>query len=78
LTQGRFDEAIRDYNRAVQIDPDNAVVFLNRGLAMLLTDNPAEAEKDFAQCLRMAAQDTETLERQIHKIRQQVAAKPKH
>ena len=77
LLQRKWKEAVRDYNLAIQVDPGNAEAYLNRGLAMLLTDNQPDADLDFAQCLRLAGKRRETFEKQIERIRQQVAGKPK-
>src|SRR4030095_13416943 len=77
LLQRKWKEAIRDYNQAIQVDPLNAEAYLNRGLAMLLTGNTPSADQDFAQCLRLAGVRRETFEKQIERIRQQVAGKPR-
>ena len=44
---------------------------------MLLTGMPVEAQHDFDQCLKLAAQNRETLEKTIQEIRQKVAVRPK-
>lgn len=43
--------AINDYNRVLDLDPDNAVVLNNRGAAHLELNHPDEAEIDFSEAL---------------------------
>ena len=52
------------------------VVYLNRGLARLLLGSQKRAEDDFSLCLKLAAQNRETLQKKIQEIRQKVAVKP--
>ncbi|MGH9429014.1 MAG: hypothetical protein ACRD2L_22245, partial [Terriglobia bacterium] len=64
---------IRDYSRAIRIDPADAVAYLNRGLAMSLRGNRAEAEGDFLQCLRLAGDKRKMFEDRIKKMEQAAA-----
>jgi len=41
--KGRFTEATTDFDRTLEVDPNNAQAFLGRGLAMLATNQPDRA-----------------------------------
>jgi tetratricopeptide (TPR) repeat protein len=69
-----LEEAIRDYNRAIQIDPGDAISYLNRGFVILLNGNRAGAEEDFVQCLRLAGDKRETFEKRIEKMKAAVGS----
>jgi predicted O-linked N-acetylglucosamine transferase (SPINDLY family) len=51
--QGRLDEAIADFRRAVQIDPDNAVAHGNLGLALILQGRLDEAIANCRRCVEL-------------------------
>lgn len=42
-----------DLNLAIELDPQFARAYGNRGLTRLRLGQTAEAEKDFAECLRL-------------------------
>ena len=42
-----FDEAILNFNKAIQYDPDSACHYNNRGLANFHYDRLEDAETDF-------------------------------
>jgi tetratricopeptide (TPR) repeat protein len=48
----RFDEAKRDLDRAIKLDPDFRPAQLNRGYYFWLQDKPAEAQADFDAVLQ--------------------------
>ncbi len=57
LTQGKFEEAIRNLDEAAKADPNNAaihtdlaVAFLERGKVALTSPHPEMAQADFAEC----------------------------
>jgi tetratricopeptide (TPR) repeat protein len=45
--QGRYDEAIADFTRAIFLDPGNALYYANRGVAFAQAGRRAEALSDF-------------------------------
>ena len=45
--QGRFDEAVEAYRKAVEIEPNNAVIVNNLGLALQAQRKDAEALENF-------------------------------
>jgi lipoprotein NlpI len=55
-TQGKFDEAIVDFTRAIERDPNYFVAYANRGFTLLQMDNPTAAETDFSQSLKVNPQ----------------------
>lgn len=54
--QGRFEEAIQDYNEAILLDPQRVEAFNNRGRAYLNIDQAGKAIEDFDQVLRLDPQ----------------------
>ena len=46
-SKGDYDRAIADYNRAIQIDPDNAVAYNNRGIAYWRLNDKINARRSF-------------------------------
>jgi tetratricopeptide (TPR) repeat protein len=54
--QGRFDEAIAEYKKALALDPENASIELNLGLAYYKSGRIPEAARDFSRA-REAAPD---------------------
>lgn len=51
---GRTRQAFDDFNRAVQLFPENAAVYNNRGNLLLALGHTAEAVKDFDRALTLA------------------------
>ena len=60
-----MDRAISDFTRAIELDPNLAVAYGNRGLARLGLGQEAEAEKDFARCLKLDSSLRSDLEQRI-------------
>ena len=54
--QGRFEEAIQDYNEAILLDPQRVEAFNNRGRAYLNIDQAGKAIEDVDQVLRLDPQ----------------------
>ena len=46
---GQYEQAIRDFDEVIRLDPQDAAVYYNRGLAYGRIGNSIEAERDFAQ-----------------------------
>jgi Tfp pilus assembly protein PilF len=51
---GRYEEAVRDYNRAVELTPTWSELYNNRGLALRKLGREAEAMADFSKSLELA------------------------
>lgn len=49
----RFEEAIRDYGRAIEANPKKATYYSNRAMASLKVMNFAGAEEDCNQALKL-------------------------
>jgi tetratricopeptide (TPR) repeat protein len=60
-----FNRAFADLTRAIDLDPRFAKAFGNRGLTRLRLGQTDEAEKDFAECLRLDPNLKPELERSI-------------
>jgi len=45
-----FETAIADFSHALQLKPNFANSYMNRGLVLLLQGKDSEAEKDFERC----------------------------
>lgn len=50
---GRYDDAIADFNRALQINPRFAQAYANRGLVYRLKDDDANAVADYNRALQV-------------------------
>ena len=48
---GQYQRAIKDYNQAIRIDPQNAGAYINRGVAYLNLSQPEQAIKDFDEAI---------------------------
>jgi len=70
-----FERSIADLNRAIALDPTFARAFGDRGLNRLRLGQAAEAEKDFAECLRWDPSLKAELDRSIKAVHA-VMAKP--
>ena len=44
---GKYEQAIRDYNKAIELDPQYANTYYNRGILYQTLDKITEAEADF-------------------------------
>ncbi len=70
LALAKLDEAHRDFDRAIELDPELFVAYGNRGLVRILQGRDAEAEADFAHYLRYAGDNKDTLEALVRKARE--------
>lgn len=50
---GRYEEALRHYERARELDPGNVGIHFNEGLTCLALDKPGPAEASFREALRL-------------------------
>ncbi len=60
-TAGKSDHAMQTYQEAIDTDPDNPMVYYERGLAFEKQDRFTEALKDFEQVLLLNPQDENAL-----------------
>ena len=51
LRRGQVDLAIADFDRAIELDPNQAEAYLNKGAALLRRENAAEALTLFSSAL---------------------------
>jgi len=49
--RGRFDEAIENYRKALEIDPESAVVYLRLGQTLRLQGKLDQANENYAKAL---------------------------
>jgi tetratricopeptide (TPR) repeat protein len=54
---GRFDEAIAEYKKALDVDPENGTLALNLGLAYYKSGRVHEAAKEFSQARQAASEN---------------------
>jgi tetratricopeptide (TPR) repeat protein len=57
LRQGRMQDAITAFSQAIDLKPDFAEAFINRGLAHYMSENYPEAEEDFLAVLEIRPDD---------------------
>jgi tetratricopeptide (TPR) repeat protein len=55
---GNFDEAIKDFTKAIQLEPDSSSGYYYRGTTYYQQERPTEAIKDFTACLRIDSDNT--------------------
>ncbi len=60
--QWRYDEALRDYDRALKIDGQLAHAYLGRGSVFLKQHNPWRAEHSFQKALSLYEEQNKTHE----------------
>ncbi|GAJ13974.1 unnamed protein product, partial [marine sediment metagenome] len=53
LDQGYYDEAIEEYTDAIELDPNLAVAYYNRGRAYKELGKKSEAIDDFEKCIAL-------------------------
>jgi len=54
--QGRFEEAITDYDEAIRLDPQLALAYYNRGVAYQSMGQPQRAIQDYDEAIRLDPQ----------------------
>jgi tetratricopeptide (TPR) repeat protein len=52
-SKGQYEKAIADYDKALQIDPDNADVWFDKGETLKKMGKLAEAEKCFEMATKL-------------------------
>ncbi len=67
----QLDQAIADFSRAIDLEPDGAQPFGYRGLAFERKGELYQALQDYDNCLRLDATNTE-----VQQARQQLLAHP--
>ena len=55
--KGEYDNAIADYNAAIQLDPKDAVAYSNRGVAWGIKKEYDKAIADFSEAIRLDPKD---------------------
>jgi tetratricopeptide (TPR) repeat protein len=53
MKKGLMQQAIDDFNRAVELNPEIVWTYVNRGLAKVFLGKEEEAQVDFAKCLEL-------------------------
>jgi Flp pilus assembly protein TadD len=48
-SQGKYDEAIQAYNKAIEIDPQDAYAWNNKGVALKSLGHTTESNEAFAK-----------------------------
>ena len=80
MHDGRLEPAVRDFSWVIHYEPKLAAAYANRGLAILLLNHDALAQKDFDVYLKLAPDMRAKLEKQIiaakEKRREAAAVKP--
>ena len=57
--QGRYDEAIKNYNEAIRLNPQDAKAYNNRGIAYYYLDHLERAIEDYDKAIRLNPEDAE-------------------
>jgi len=57
----KYDSAIQCYTRAIEASPDTAVLYSNRAMALLKTNDFASAESDCTRCLELDSSQIKAL-----------------
>ena len=72
--RGEFSRAYAAYDSIIQIDPNSATAYANRGI-MLLEGQRNEAQSDFERCLKLNERLKQKLEQRIHQVDAQLPAR---
>ena len=70
LNKQQYDRAIIDCTKAINLDPDDAVSYLNRGIAYKLQGNEGEAIANFEKTITLSDKPRviETAEQEIKEL----------
>ena len=69
MSKARMDEAIADFNVALNLDPEMVWAYFNRGLAFLVKGEDARAQADFDRVVALRPDLKEDLERRAQLAR---------
>ena len=72
--KGRLEEAIADFTKAIELDPNLALAYASRGFIRMIQGKTFEAEKDFAQCLKLDAGLKTFVQEAMRDVKRQIAA----
>jgi tetratricopeptide (TPR) repeat protein len=61
MYQGRFDDAITDFSRALEHNPEIAWAYFNRGLSWVIRGDETRAQADFERCIALKPELREDL-----------------
>jgi tetratricopeptide (TPR) repeat protein len=50
---GKFDDAVKDYDEAIKLDPKNARIYANRGVIRSRQGQSEDARKDFRKAIEL-------------------------
>jgi len=64
-----LERAVREFNRAIELDQRYALAYGNRGLVLLRLGRDAEAERDFGRALALKPELKAELELNIERAR---------
>lgn len=57
MQQDKFDEAVSDFDRAVELAPDNSWAYANRGMSHFWRENYGSARRDFDNALELESEN---------------------
>jgi tetratricopeptide (TPR) repeat protein len=60
-TLDNFDQALHDFNKVIELDPDDGTAYHNRGLIYYNQGNYTLAMKDFDQAVRLDPDDDDAV-----------------
>jgi tetratricopeptide (TPR) repeat protein len=75
-TQGDLSAALADFNKAIELQPDLAFAYLDRGETLLKMGKDSEAEKNFAQAIKLDPYLEKTVESSRAAVKGQKQEKP--
>ena len=58
--QGRWEEAVRLYKLAIELDPENGDLYNRLGIVFVSVDDPVEAEESYLQSIRLSPMNPES------------------
>jgi Flp pilus assembly protein TadD len=64
-----LERAVREFNRAIELDPRYALAYGNRGLVLLRLGKDSEAERDFERAVALKPELKAELELNIERVR---------
>jgi Flp pilus assembly protein TadD len=58
--QGRWEEAVKLYKIAIELDPENGDLYNRLGIVFVSIDDPVEAEESYLQAIRLSPMNPES------------------
>ena len=71
--EGRYEEAIAEFSKAIELDPEYALTYCSRGIAYNVLNRKSEAIADFEKCIELSQNPslTQLAKQQLEELQSQ-------